>query len=103
MVVDLAAAAAAATNMGCEQNKSVAATLATATCAPLGTSSVTPVNAQDEPGWETGSGNRMSLRLEACSADGIVPGNLLIGNQQGSVLYPDLDAIIAQFSYSFGK
>ena len=54
-------------------------------------------------GWETGAGNRMSLRLEAYSSDGIVPGNLLIGNQQGSVLYPDLDAVIAQFSYSFGK
>ena len=54
-------------------------------------------------GWELSSGNRMSLRLETYSADGTVPGDLLIGNQQGEVLYPDLDAIIAQFSYSFGK
>ena len=103
MVVDLAAAAVAATKIGCKQKQSVTTTLATATCALLGAGTVTPVNAQEGPGWETGSGNRMSLRLEACSADGIVPGNLLIGNQQGSVLYPDLDAIIAQFSYSFGK
>ena len=54
-------------------------------------------------GWETGSGNRMSLRFEAYSADGTIPDNLLIGDQQGDLLYPDLDAIIAQFSYSFGK
>jgi hypothetical protein len=54
-------------------------------------------------GWKLTSGNEMSLRLESYSSDGAVPGNLLIGNQQGSELYPDLDAIIAQFSYSFGK
>jgi len=54
-------------------------------------------------GWQLASGNKMSLRLESYSADGAVPGDLLIGNQQGNVIYPDLDAIIAQFSYSFGK
>lgn len=54
-------------------------------------------------GWKLSSGNKMSLRLESYSADGTVPGELLIGNQQGGALYPDLDAIIAQFSYSFGK
>ena len=54
-------------------------------------------------GWQFASGNEMSLRLESYSSDGAVPGNLLIGNQQGGELYPDLDAIIAQFSYSFGK
>ena len=54
-------------------------------------------------GWETASGNEMSARLEFYSADGSVPGNLLIGNQQADELYPDLDAIIAQFSYRFGR
>jgi len=54
-------------------------------------------------GWKLSSGNEMSLRLESYSSDGTVPGDLLIGNQPGSELYPDLDAIIAQFSYSFGK
>ena len=54
-------------------------------------------------GWKLASGNEMSLRLESYSSDGTVPDNLLIGNQQGSELYPDLDAIIVQFGYSFGK
>lgn len=54
-------------------------------------------------GWKLASGNKMSLRLESYSSDGTVPGDLLIGDQQGSELYPDLDAIIVQFSYSFGK
>ena len=35
------------------------------------------------------------------SADGKVPDSLRIGGQSGRELYPDLDAIIAQFSYSF--
>ncbi len=54
-------------------------------------------------GWETQSGNEMSARLEFYSSDGTVPGNLLIGNQLADGLYPDLDAIIAQFSYRFGR
>ena len=54
-------------------------------------------------GWKTESGNEWSARLEAYSADGSVPANLLIGSNQGGLeMYPDLDAIIAQFSYSFG-
>jgi hypothetical protein len=54
-------------------------------------------------GWKTESGNEWSARLEAYSADGSVPANLLIGSNQGGLeIYPDLDAIIAQFSYSFG-
>ena len=47
------------------------------------------------------SGNEWSARVELYSADGSVPGNLLIGDQAGRNIYPDLDAIIAQFSYSF--
>jgi len=54
-------------------------------------------------GWETASGNEWSARLEFYSADGSIPGNLLVGNQAGREIYPDLDAIIAQISYRFGK
>lgn len=53
-------------------------------------------------GWETASGNEWSARLEFYTSDGKVPGNLLIGNQAGREIYPDLDAIIAQISYRFG-
>ncbi len=54
-------------------------------------------------GWKTESGNEWSARLEFYRADGSVPGKLLVGNQAGREIYPDLDAIIAQFSYRFGK
>ena len=55
-------------------------------------------------GWETESGSEWSARLEFYTADGKVPGNLRIGsNQSGREIYPDLDAIIAQISYRFGK
>lgn len=52
-------------------------------------------------GWETASGNDWSARLELYTTDGKVPGNLLIGNQSGREIYPNLDSIIAQISYSF--
>ena len=52
-------------------------------------------------GRMTRSGNEWSTRVEFYSADGTVPGNLLVGNQGGREIYPDLDAIIAQFSYHF--
>lgn len=52
-------------------------------------------------GWRTESGNDWSARLEWYSADGSVPAGLLIGNQGNREIYPDLDAIIAQFSYHF--
>ena len=54
-------------------------------------------------GWKTGGGNDMSIRLEAYQQRGTIPAGQLIGNQVGLVSYPDLDAIIAQFSYRFGK
>jgi hypothetical protein len=54
-------------------------------------------------GWYTESGNEWSARLEFYSSDGEVPGKLLIGNQAGREIYPDLEAIIAQISYRFGK
>jgi len=54
-------------------------------------------------GWKTESGNEWNARLEMYSADGSVPGNLLIGNQAGREIYPDLDAIIFQVGYRFGR
>lgn len=53
-------------------------------------------------GWETVSGNEWSARLEYYTSDGKTPGDLLIGNQAGRQIYPDLSAIIAQISYRFG-
>jgi hypothetical protein len=53
-------------------------------------------------GWKTETGNEWNARLEMYSADGSVPGDLLIGNQADRDIYPDLDAIIFQFGYRFG-
>jgi len=53
-------------------------------------------------GWETESGNEWSARIEMYMSDGSVPGNLLVGDQAGRNIYPDLDAVIAQVSYRFG-
>ena len=52
-------------------------------------------------GWKTRSDNEMSVRLEYYMQDGSAPPDQIIGNQAGRELYPDLDAIIAQFSYRF--
>jgi len=50
------------------------------------------------------SGNEWNARLEFYTADGSVPGNLLLGsNQSGREIYPDLDAIIFQIGYRFGR
>lgn len=54
-------------------------------------------------GWKTGSGNDMSVRLEYYMQEGEVPAAQIIGNQSQRTLYPDLDAIIFNFSYRFGK
>jgi len=53
-------------------------------------------------GRKTDSGNEWSARIEYYKSDGSVPAGLLIGDQGNREIYPDLDAIIAQFSYSFG-
>jgi len=53
-------------------------------------------------GWKTRGGSEMSVRAELYQQRGSIPGNLLIGNQVGRETYPDLDAIIVQFSYRFG-
>jgi hypothetical protein len=52
-------------------------------------------------GWTTQGGSEMSVRLELYQQRGELPGDLLTGNQAGRVDYPDLDAVIAQFSYRF--
>jgi len=52
-------------------------------------------------GWKSRFGKEMSLRLEYYKQNGNAPAEQVIGNQAGRVLYPDLDAIIAQFSYQF--
>jgi hypothetical protein len=54
-------------------------------------------------GWETASGSEWSARLEFYMSDGSIPDYLLVGNQAGREIYPDLDAVIAQVSYRFGK
>jgi hypothetical protein len=45
----------------------------------------------------------MSVRAELYQQRGTIPGGLLIGNQVGTETYPDLDAIIVQFSYHFAR
>ena len=52
-------------------------------------------------GRQSDSGNRWSVRLEYYSTAGEVPDYLRIGGQGNRVLYPDLNAIIAQFTYHF--
>lgn len=53
-------------------------------------------------GWKTRGGNDMSVRLEYYMQDGDAPSDQIIGNQATRDVYPDLDAVIAQFSYRFG-
>lgn len=54
-------------------------------------------------GWQLAGGNDMSVRLELYRQRGDIADGLLLGNQAATVQYPDLDAVIAQFSYRFGK
>jgi hypothetical protein len=53
-------------------------------------------------GWTTKNNNEMSARLEFYQQSGSIPADKLFGNQVGLVEYPDLNAIIFQFSYRFG-
>jgi len=52
-------------------------------------------------GWKTQNDNEMSVRLEWYTQSGSVPADQIIGNQAGRDNYPDLNAVIAQFSYRF--
>jgi hypothetical protein len=54
-------------------------------------------------GWKTSSGNEMSLRLEYYGQTGNVSPSDLIGSQVDREVYPDLDAVIVQYSYRFGN
>jgi hypothetical protein len=54
-------------------------------------------------GWETRNGNEMSVRLGVYQQRGNISADKLIGNQVGLVQYPDLDAVIFQYSYKFGR
>lgn len=54
-------------------------------------------------GWQLQNGNEMSVRAELYQQRGSIPTNRLIGNQVGTIEYPDLDAVIVQFSYGFGR
>ncbi len=53
-------------------------------------------------GWTTKRGNEMSARLEFYQQNGSIPAGKLFGSQIGQAQYPDLNAIIFQFSYRFG-
>lgn len=52
-------------------------------------------------GWTTRNDHDLSVRLELYQQRGDIPADKLIGNQVGTVTYPDLDAVIAQFTYRF--
>ena len=52
-------------------------------------------------GWTTRNDHELSVRLELYQQRGDIPADRLIGNQIGTVSYPDLDAVIAQFTYRF--
>ena len=54
-------------------------------------------------GWKMHSGNEASVRLEYYSQSGHVPAAQIIGNQSQRRLYPDLEAIIFNISYRFGR
>jgi hypothetical protein len=54
-------------------------------------------------GWKTGSGNDMNVRLEVYRQTANVSASQLIGNQLDRDNTPDLNAIIFQFGYRFGK
>lgn len=53
-------------------------------------------------GHRTAGGNEWSARAEYYQQRGDVPQQQIIGNQANREQYPDLNAVIVQFSYSFG-
>jgi hypothetical protein len=52
-------------------------------------------------GWRTRNDNEMSIRVEWYTQTGSVAADQLIGNQASRDNYPDLNALIVQFSYRF--
>lgn len=54
-------------------------------------------------GWKTRNDNDMSIRIEWYQQTGTVPSAQLIGSQSSRDNYPDLNALIVQFSYRFSR
>jgi Protein of unknown function (DUF3570) len=54
-------------------------------------------------GWETENGNEMSVRLEVYQQRGSIPAAKQFGTQSAALQYPDLNAVIAQYSFRFGR
>ena len=54
-------------------------------------------------GWKTRNDNDMSVRVEWYVQSGSIPAGQLIGNQANRDNYPDLNALIVQFSYRFSR
>jgi len=54
-------------------------------------------------GWKTKGGSDLSVRAELYTQRGSIPADLLFGNQVGQATYPDMDAVIVQFSYRFRR
>lgn len=54
-------------------------------------------------GWKTANDNDMSVRIEYYRQSGSVPGAQIVGNQSARNNYPDLNAVIVQFSYRFER
>ena len=52
-------------------------------------------------GWKTRNDNDMAVRVEWYTQSGEIPSGQLIGNQAGRDNFPDLNALIVQFSYQF--
>ncbi len=59
------------------------------------------VTAGAKYGWKTSNDNDMSVRLEWYRQSGSVPAAQVVGNQATRDNYPDLNAVILQFSYRF--
>jgi hypothetical protein len=54
-------------------------------------------------GWKTRNDNDMSVRVELYRQTGSIPAGKIIGNQAARDNYPDLNALIVQFSYRFKR
>ena len=54
-------------------------------------------------GWKTDGGSDLSVRVELYTQSGNVSSSQLIGSQIDRDNYPDLNAVIVQFGYQFGK
>jgi len=53
-------------------------------------------------GWKTRNDHDMNIRVEWYNQSGTVPAGQIIGNEANFDNFPDLNALIVQFGYSFG-